>query len=169
MNRVLLREAGIDDAEMLTNLLRAAFEEYRGVLEPPSGAHSETEESVRKHLESGKAVIATVDDVNAGCVFYEPAGESIYMHRLGVLPAFRGSGVGRALVASVEARAKEGGYKGVRLGTRLVLTKNRAFYERLGYQLVGYGEKLWQGEPFYVVYEKRFQLPDTGLRDEAES
>ncbi len=50
-------------------------------------------------------------------------------------------------------RAREGGYKRVRLGTRIVLAKNRAFYAALDYRLVGY-ETLWQGEPFYVVYEK---------------
>ena len=168
MSRVLLREAVAEDAEILAELVRNSFEEYRGLLQPPSGGHSETAESIRTKLETGWALIASVDGQAAGCVFYEPAGENIYLHRLGVLPAFRESGVGRTLVKAVETRAKEGGYKGIRLGTRIVLTKNRAFYERLGYRLVGYGERLWQGEPFYVVYEKRFELPVTGNQDETE-
>jgi GNAT superfamily N-acetyltransferase len=166
MSTVVLRDAAAEDAEIVASLVRAAFEEYRGLLQPPSGGHSETDESVRSKLESSWAIIASVDGQDAGCIFYEPAGECMYLHRLGVLPAFRGSGVGRTLVEAVEARAKEDGYKGIRLGTRIVLSKNRAFYERQGYRLVGNGEKLWQGEPFYVVYEKRFELPVQEYRNE---
>jgi len=42
----VLREATEADAGTLLALVRAAFEEFRGRLDPPSGAHAETLESV---------------------------------------------------------------------------------------------------------------------------
>jgi GNAT superfamily N-acetyltransferase len=88
-------------------------------------------------------------------VFYDPSKEFVYLHRLAVLPAYRGRGIGRTLIEYVEGRARELGAPLVRIGTRLVLAKNRAFYARLGYQEYAYGERLHEGRPFYVMLEKR--------------
>jgi hypothetical protein len=54
---ITLREAGSDDAHVLLRLMRAAFEEYEGVLDPPSGAHQETIDTVRRRLARGAAVV----------------------------------------------------------------------------------------------------------------
>jgi hypothetical protein len=50
MQRASLSEATEADAATAVTLLRTAFEEYRGVLDPPSGAHAETEEIALNNL-----------------------------------------------------------------------------------------------------------------------
>ena len=72
----------------------------------------------------------------AGCVLYEVNPDHVYLFRLAVLPAHRRQGLGRALVESVEARARERGLRRVRLGVRVALPGQRASYERLGYRFV---------------------------------
>ena len=41
-NAIRLRQAQADDAPLLLATLHAAFDEYRGRLDPPSGVHAET-------------------------------------------------------------------------------------------------------------------------------
>ena len=58
---MVLREATHDDIPTLVALIRTAFEEYRGRLQPPSGAHRETAESIGNYLQQGYAVFAVLN------------------------------------------------------------------------------------------------------------
>lgn len=60
IGQITLRQASLEDAPTILCLMRAAFEEYEAVLDPPSGAHQETIDTVRRNLETGSAVIARV-------------------------------------------------------------------------------------------------------------
>ena len=129
-----LRPADIADAPVLLHLIHAAFEELRGRLEPPSGAHAESVASLQALFVRGEhAALATVDGAAAGCVFYVRTGVEQYAHRLAVLPEHRRAGVGRALMAHIEQRAAAAGCAYVRVGVRLALPANLAFFKRLGY------------------------------------
>jgi GNAT superfamily N-acetyltransferase len=149
-----LREATNDDVPTLVSLLKAAFEEYRDRLDPPSGAHEETIEKVRGVIQSAGAALAYVGETAAGCVFYAPVGRSMDLFRLAVLPAHRQRGVGRALIAYVEARTLAVGITRVRLGVRIALPGNRAYYERLGYRFVEARTHAGYTQPTYVILEK---------------
>ncbi len=139
MTNLTLRAATLDDAALMTSLIRAAFEEQRGKIDPPSGAHNETPDKIRAKLEQGGGIIASIDDIAAGCVLYYPEGENhLYFGRLAVLHSFRQNGVGQALVAAVEDKAKAQNYAGVSLSVRTALPRNQAFFERLGYSITGY-------------------------------
>jgi predicted N-acetyltransferase YhbS len=151
----LLREANEADAETLAALLREAFEEYRGKLDPPSGAHEETAEKVRENLANARAVLALAGEVPVGCVFYEAPEEYAYFSRLAVLQAHRRRGLGRALIDYVEGRARELGRPRVRLGVRIVLARQRAYYERLGYRPLFALAHAGYTEPTYLMLEKR--------------
>src|SRR5919198_866349 len=52
---ITLREATTTDVPTLLALVHAAFEQYRDCLDPPSGAHRETEASLRAALHAGGA------------------------------------------------------------------------------------------------------------------
>jgi ribosomal protein S18 acetylase RimI-like enzyme len=149
-----LREATEADAGTLAALVREAFEDYRGRLDPPSGAHAETPQAVRERLCSARAVLALAGEVAAGCVFYEKQEGRVYLSRLAVRPACRGRGLGRALIEYVEGRARALGLPRVRLGVRLALTQQRAYYERLGYGPVETGAHAGYAEPTYLLMEK---------------
>jgi GNAT superfamily N-acetyltransferase len=151
---MFLREATPEDAGVLLRLMLAAFKEYDGLLDPPSAAHDETVETVLKRLINGSAALATVEGDPAGFVFYEPRDTHLYFSRLSVLPGFRNSGVGRALIDYVEGRAREVGAAGVRLGVRVQLPHLIARYERLGYRITQHMTHPGYRQPTYVYMEK---------------
>jgi GNAT superfamily N-acetyltransferase len=155
LGQLTIVEACTGDALCLLDLMRAAFAEYEGVLSPPSGAHLETVETVRGKLSKGAAALASVDGEPAGVAFYEPVDDLVYFSRLSVLPRFRNHGIGTALLAYVERRAKEAGAAGVRLGVRVQLPHLVARYERSGYRITKYMTHRGFDRPTWVYMEKR--------------
>jgi ribosomal protein S18 acetylase RimI-like enzyme len=152
-----LREAAPTDAETIVALVHGAFAEYQNVLDPPPGGLNETAHSVRAQMAAGtRVLIAERDGAPAGCVFCTPHADEgfVYLSRLSVSPAFRRRGIGNALIAAVEDRARALGCARSRLGTRVVLTQKQAWYERLGYRVIA--EKAHPGRPgpTYLVMEK---------------
>ncbi len=152
---IVLREATAADIPTLVMLVRTAFEDYRGRLDPPSGAHNETPETVRQALQTGWAALALVNDEAVGCVFYHQEGEHMYLGRLSVLRPFRRYGVGQALTEYVEQRARDLGLPRVQLGVRTALPHLQAYYERLAYHVVRYEAHEGYTTPTYVVMEKQ--------------
>jgi GNAT superfamily N-acetyltransferase len=155
MSSVTLREATDADIPALLAVLMAAFEEYRDQLDPPSGAHDETEKRLRGTLRGAHAVLAHVGGEPVGCVFYAPMGDYVDLFRLAVLPGHRRHGIGRALIEYVEGRALAIGITCVQLGVRTALPGNRAYYERLGYRFREARAHSGYAEPTYVILEKR--------------
>ena len=151
-----IREAAEHDAPTLLRLMQMAFQEYDGVLDPPSGAHTETIETVKRKLAAGGAALALRDERPVGFAFYEPYGDSLYFGRLSVLPEFRNQGIGGALLNYVEQRASETGAAGVTLGVRLQLPHLIARYEKLGYRIAKYMTHAGYDAPTYVFMDKRW-------------
>ncbi len=151
-----ISEADGTDAPLLLGLMKAAFREYEGVLDPPTGARDETIETVQRRLNAGAAAIASVDGEPVGFAFYEPDDELLYFGRLSVLPEWRNKGVGTALLDYVERCARETGMPGVKLGVRLQLPHLIARYERLGYRISKHMTHAGYAQPTFVYMEKRF-------------
>ena len=117
--------------------MRAAFEQYRGALDPPSGALSTDAAGVRELMELGGILVCESDGRIVASVFHRTHPDHVYLGRLAVLPAFRRRGLAVRLVAAVESLAAANGRRQVRLGVRLALPESRAFFERLGYRETG--------------------------------
>jgi predicted N-acetyltransferase YhbS len=157
MPNITLRAAAETDTEQVLSLVLNAFEEYRGVLNPPSGAHKETPDSIRKKIVEGGGFIAYIDDKAAGCVLYapyEPDEDALYLGRLAVLPDYRKQGVAHAMVEAIEKRAQELNLSKVTLAVRMQLPGNRAFFESLGFRVVATGSHDDYGEPTFMTLEK---------------
>jgi GNAT superfamily N-acetyltransferase len=154
MSSWLLREATEAEAATVAALIRAAFEEYRGQLDPPSGAHNETAETVREKMKTARAVLALVGETAVGCVLYEVGSDFVYFSRLAVLPEHRHRGLGRALMDYVEARCWEWKRPRLTLGVRVALAEQRATYERLGFRPVETRTHEGYAEPTYLMMEK---------------
>lgn len=155
-----IRQATPADAPALARLIRAAFAEYRGQLDPPSGAHRENAETLSALLDREHAfVAAAADGTLLGCVFYDVKRDALYLHRLAVLPQARGQGIGAALVAAVEKTAHSAARAWVTLNVRIALPENRRYYERLGYSVAGSGAHQGYSSPTFWSMRKRLGLP----------
>jgi predicted N-acetyltransferase YhbS len=152
-----LRDATAADVPTLLALVHQAFEEYRGRLDPPSGAHHETLETLRHALQTGSAVLACVDGQPAGCVFYHRETDHVYLGRLSVLTSYRAAGLGSALTEYVERRAQAMGAPRVEIGVRTALPALRAYYERRGYRVVRHEAHAGYAAPTFVVMHKELR------------
>jgi ribosomal protein S18 acetylase RimI-like enzyme len=134
--RVTVRSARTDEAHAVLSIMQVAFEEYRGRLDPPSGALSETIDDVRAAISHGGAFLAFSSDTAVGSARFRLSPGYVYAGRVAVLPAYRGKGVAGALMEAVEASARAHGVAEVRVGVRGSLPANRRLYEKLGYRVL---------------------------------
>ncbi len=154
-----IRPTTLADVPSVVQLMHAAYAEYEGKLDPPSGAHKESVESIAAKLQTASGALAWIGPTLAGSVLYEVQGTALYMSRLAVLPAYRRCGIGRRLVEHVEAAAQKRGLPYVTLGVRIALPQNVLFYERLGYSIVRTGSHPGYHVPTSYSMQKRV-LPE---------
>ncbi len=125
-----------EQAHLVHQCMRAAYAEYDGVLTPPSGAVGETVADVEQAMAKGGALLAWEGNEVVGSARFQWNPDHLYIGRVGVIPAYRGQGVGAALMERIEAIAREGGASRILFGVRQSLPGNIAFYQRLGYEVV---------------------------------
>jgi ribosomal protein S18 acetylase RimI-like enzyme len=131
---LILRAATAADAATIANTIAAAFEQYRGKLEPESGAFLETAEGIAAELATNSgAILAERNGKVVGCVMLKLVEDDLYFGRLSVLPEARGLGVAKRLVEAIEDEARRRELAGIRLGVRIVLTENQQLFQSLGY------------------------------------
>ncbi len=152
---LLIREADLEDAALLLSIIHSAFQEYVGRIDPPTSAPDDTLDKIHANLDHGRALVAVIDQHPIGCVFYQRMTDHLYLYRLAVLPKCRRHGVARKLIADVESIAFELGLP-VRLGVRVALPSNRAYYERMGYRVVEERTHPGYSSPTWVMLEKDF-------------
>ncbi|HEY8597911.1 MAG TPA: GNAT family N-acetyltransferase [Thermomicrobiales bacterium] len=128
--------ATVADALLVHRIMIAAFEEYRGVLEPPSSTHQETVEDVRRAFDTGGAVLAWISDEAVGSARFQPRPDYLYVGRVSTLPKWRGRGIASALMTFLEGHARTLGLPEIRVEVRLSLPSNVALYRRLGFHTV---------------------------------
>jgi PPOX class probable F420-dependent enzyme len=129
-----IEAAGAEHADLVRDAMRRAFEEYGGTLNPPSSALDETIEDVRAAMARGGAFVAREGEAIVGSARYQLRPGHVYAERVAVDPAYRGRGVGAALMRAIEGAARAAGYAEVQIGVRASLPGNLRFYEDLGYR-----------------------------------
>lgn len=134
-SQYILRALGTADAAAAAALIRRAFAAQALITDPPPSALGETEEGVAAVLAvgGGTAAVDPAMDRLVGAVLWHPEPGGLYLSRLSVDPDWRGRGIARALVASVDAAAQAHGAPRVRLSTRLVLVDNRRLFANCGF------------------------------------
>src|SRR3954454_13684027 len=142
--------AAPSDAPLVHRLMQEAFEEYRGVLEPPSSTHEETVEDVRRALMTGGAVLAWEGEEAVGSARFQPRPDYLYVGRVSVLPVWRGRGIAVAIIGFIEGRARTLGQPETRVEVRLSLPSNVALYRRLGYRTIS-EQPHQRGPAFWTV------------------
>lgn len=81
-------------------------------------------------------IVGRLGDAVVGCLSLLPAGSNIKMRQVAVEPKLQGSGLGKELVLFSENLARAKGCAKIVLHARDTAV---AFYQRLGYEVVGEG------------------------------
>ena len=133
--QVMLEEVPADCAEAET-CLNAYYAEldarFENGFDPHAGSDEEegADPPVMEHF-----VIARFEGKAAGCgMVYEMEPGIAEIKRVWITPELRGTGVASRIMDHLEARAREGGYRLVRLDTNGTLTEAQAMYRKRGYR-----------------------------------
>lgn len=155
---ITLRAATVDDAATILAITRAAFEEFRSRLDPPSGALDETlAELVASAFQPDRGVtLAFMDGAAAGALRWEVHAQRAYLYvgRVAVLPAYRRQGVASALMRWADDHARALGLPAVQFGVRLQAPQNIHFYQCLGYYVAEYSGHTGFDHPTFVWMRK---------------
>jgi GNAT superfamily N-acetyltransferase len=103
---------------------------------------------------TGRLALATVDGAPAGCIALRRIDASrAEPKRLYVRPAFRGRGLGRALLEWVMSEARAAGYTELVGDTMPVMREALALYDRMGFERFGAGAPV-QASPVPQISEE---------------
>lgn len=99
-------------------------------------------------------VVAYVNDVPVGCGAFKPFDEqATEIKRMYVLPAYRGQGIARAILAELETWSHKEGYVACVLETSVKLPEAVGLYTRWGYERTpNYGQYI--GMPDSICFRK---------------
>ena len=92
---------------------------------------------MREDLEANGGAIAWLCPTPVGCLRYDVQAGHLHVRRVAVPPDRRLAGIGTALMAWAHRYARSRGLREVRLGVRVQLPGNMAFYKKLGYEVIG--------------------------------
>jgi ribosomal protein S18 acetylase RimI-like enzyme len=132
---ILVREAGLEDIELIAELTRAA---WSGKVAASSSGHRETPARVRDDLQQGGGFILLRDEQPVGSVRWAPVeGEPQVWEimRMGVLPSHRGEHLSQHLLEAVIHCAQESGVNELRLGVRADQERLLDLYAAYGFEL----------------------------------
>jgi carbonic anhydrase len=102
----------------------------------------------------GRLALATIGGQPAGCIALRRVDpDHAEAKRLYVRPAFRGLGLGRALMEWVMAEARAAGYREIVGDTMPVMRDALALYERMGFERIGHGPRV-QRSPLQEISEE---------------
>lgn len=137
---IRIHELGPDDADLLRDIIHAAFAAY-AEKDAPSGAMLETAASLRAELEgSTRAVAVLVDGRAVGAMKVRVSrARALEMARVSVVPSARGRGLARALIDWADEEARRLSLRAIGCTVRADETGNIALYEHLGLEISARG------------------------------
>jgi GNAT superfamily N-acetyltransferase len=133
MNEISFRRIGPADADEAARLVRTAFAAQPRLTRPPSSALRETAETIAAKIKAGGGVGAFAGGALVAAALWEANGDALHVARVSVLPAWRGRGLARSLIAACEEEAKRRRIGRMTLKTRLELPENERLFERCGF------------------------------------
>lgn len=132
---IVVREANLDDAQLIADLTRAAWAEKVAVT---SSGHRETAIRALQDLQSGGGFILLKDDIPIGSVRWVPVESEpdvLEIMRMGVLPAHRGAHLSQHMLEAVIHRALASDVTELRLGVRADQERLLDLYAAYGFEL----------------------------------
>lgn len=137
------------EMEAAFDIMRAAFAGMEGRIDPPSSIASMTVEDLRDPASE----VWVLGDPVVGAVVLTPKPSVLYIGKLAV--AHRRRGVGRALMAQAEARARALGLEWLELQSRVELVEVHAVFKALGFTEVMRTTHAGYRRPTSITFRKR--------------
>lgn len=127
----MIRPAREGEAELLRNLVRAAYAHYVPRLgrEP-----APMTDDYAARIAAGQAWVLEADGAPIGALVLEDTPEGLLIDNIAIAAAARGTGQGRRLMGFAEAEARRRGQARIWLYTNEKMIENIALYTRLGYR-----------------------------------
>ena len=144
-----------DDWAGLRRLIVDAFAYMDGRIDPPSSVHRLTEGDLQKHAREGW--IYALPDLT-GCALFTRLPDALYIGKLAVAPAARGTGLGFAFIQAAEALATAENLPRLRLQSRVELIENHAAFARWGFTQTATFTHPGFDRPTSLTFEKPLAL-----------
>ncbi len=153
--KVTIVLAGEADVPALRRVVNQAYRELAEMGLNYTGTYQD-DALTRARMEGKDVYLAYVNGVLAGTVSLEevrPADDEphFYLSQLAVIPAHKGRGLGRLLLALAEDKALERGLLRIRLDTAIPAGRLVRFYQAAGFEVIR--EVHWPGKTYrsYVM------------------
>jgi ribosomal protein S18 acetylase RimI-like enzyme len=123
-----------DEVDAIRELVRRAYALYiPRIGEEPAPMRADYEALVN----DGAVTVAVERGTIVGVLVLQRHPDELLLENVAVAPAAQGRGIGRALIAFAEQRARELNLRKVTLHTNAKMTENQDLYRRLDYVEVG--------------------------------
>lgn len=132
---IVVREASINDAQLIADLTRGA---WAGKVPPGSSGHRETSAHVLQDLQHGGGFILIKADTPIGSARWVPIdseSDAWEIRRMGVLPAHRGEHLSQHLLEAVIHRALASDVRELRLAVRADQSRLLDLYAAFGFEV----------------------------------
>ena len=150
--QVQIRLARPSDAASIASLLHESFLEFESSYTPAGfSATTPTAEHIQARMKEGPVWVAVHNRAIVATVSVVPKGEGLYIRGMGVIPAARGIGVGKALLSHVEHIAVAQGRNHLFLSTTPFLSSAIRLYEGFGFQRDDAGPHDLFGTPLFTM------------------
>jgi GNAT superfamily N-acetyltransferase len=138
--QVQIRRATVDDASAVASLLKKAFVEYKPLYTKQGyAATTPDRDAILTRMQEGPLWVAVYQEHIVGTASAVHKETGLYVRGMAVLPTARGLGVGRRLLAQVEAFAFEDGCVRLFLSTTPFLIQAIRLYEDFGFRATNDG------------------------------
>lgn len=150
-----IRRAKVTEARDIERVLKQAYEQYRGKIEPPLQALSARASQIVKEIRTPNRgyLVALLDGQLVGTLRYRKTRQDgrrvLCLSRLAVDPGARRRGIGRRLMQEAESLARQWGITELRGNVRAALSTLLDYYASMGYRALGRRSK--PGYPRYLI------------------
>lgn len=138
-------------------LIQAEFAYMQGRINPPSSMNRLTVADLAQL--AAQAEVWAIGTPPRACMVLTPRADCLYLGKLAVAAAHRGTGLARVLVDLACQRAQARGLPAVELQTRVELVENQATFRALGFAETGRTAHEGFAQPTSITFRKLVTLP----------
>jgi GNAT superfamily N-acetyltransferase len=135
LRNILVREAQLDDAQLIADLTRASWADK---VKATSSGHRESTEAVLHDLKRGGGFVLEVNGTPSGSVRWLPIDGEQHVwevRRMGVMPIYRSKNLSQHLLEAVIHHALSYDIHELRLGVRADQPRLLDFYAAFGFEI----------------------------------